>query len=148
MIGRVISDEFSSARDWPMAFGRGGAAGADGGPTMLYSRYQARAEGGRMTRRPVFLITVLCFGFAFFYIPILSMIVYSFNASRLATVWGGFSTKWYVSLSNNNQVIDALVLSLKIALVSATLRDDPGHDGGHRAGAVRRFRGRTLFSGW
>ena len=59
-----------------------------------------------MNRRPVFLISCLCFGFAFFYIPILSMIVYSFNASRLATVWGGFSTKWYVSLFSNMQVID------------------------------------------
>ena len=57
-----------------------------------------------MNRRPVFLITVLCFGFAFFYIPILSMMVYSFNASKLATVWGGFSTKWYVSLWSNQKV--------------------------------------------
>ena len=47
-----------------------------------------------MRRRPVFLITALGFGFAFLFIPILSMMVYSFNASRLATVWGGFSTKW------------------------------------------------------
>ena len=70
-----------------------------------------------MKRRPVFLLTVLCFGFAFFYVPILSMMVYSFNESRLATVWGGFSTKWYVSLFSNRQVIAALMLSLKIALV-------------------------------
>ena len=54
-----------------------------------------------MKRRPTFLISVMVFGFAFFYIPILSMIVYSFNASRLATVWGGFSTKWYVALFTN-----------------------------------------------
>ena len=74
-----------------------------------------------MTRRPVFLISVLAFGFAFFYIPILSMMVYSFNASRLATVWGGFSTIWYVSLLSNKQVMDALLLSLKIALVSASV---------------------------
>ena len=74
-----------------------------------------------MKRRPTFLITMLCFGFAFFYIPILSMIVYSFNASRLATVWGGFSTKWYVSLLSNDKVIDALILSLQIAVVSATI---------------------------
>ena len=57
-----------------------------------------------MTRRPVFLLSVLAFGFAFFYVPILSMIVYSFNVSRLATVWGGFSLKSsrsiYKSLAN------------------------------------------------
>lgn len=74
-----------------------------------------------MRRRPLFLFTMLGFGFAFFYIPILSMIVYSFNESRLASVWGGFSTKWYVSLFANQQVISALVLSLQIAVVSATV---------------------------
>jgi putrescine transport system permease protein len=100
-----------------------------------------------MTRRPTFLITVLCFGFAFFYIPILSMIVYSFNASRLATVWGGFSTKWYVSLLNNQAVIDALVLSLKIALVSATIATILGTMAGIALARFRRFKGRTLFSG-
>ena len=74
-----------------------------------------------MKRRPTFLITMLAFGFAFFYIPILSMIVYSFNASRLATVWGGFSSKWYVALFSDDKVIEALILSLKIAFVSATI---------------------------
>ena len=73
-----------------------------------------------MNRRPVFLMTVLCFGFAFFYFPILSMMVHSCNGSRRATVWGGFSTTWYVSLMSNKQVGAALVLSLKIALTSAT----------------------------
>jgi putrescine transport system permease protein len=100
-----------------------------------------------MTRRPTFLITVLCFGFAFFYIPILSMIVYSFNASRLATVWGGFSTKWYVSLMSNQKVIDALILSLKIALVSATIATILGTMAGIALARFPKFRGRTLFSG-
>lgn len=100
-----------------------------------------------MKRRPTFLITVLCFGFAFFYIPILSMIVYSFNASRLATVWGGFSTKWYVSLLSNDKVIDALMLSLKIALVSATFATILGTMAGITLARFTKFRGRTLFSG-
>lgn len=100
-----------------------------------------------MTRRPVFLISVLAFGFAFFYIPILSMMVYSFNASRLATVWGGFSTKWYVSLFSNKQVIDALLLSLKIALVSASFATVIGTMAGIVLARFSRFRGRTLFSG-
>lgn len=100
-----------------------------------------------MTRRPTFLITVLCFGFAFFYIPILSMMVYSFNGSRLATVWGGFSTKWYLALWNNKQIIAALVLSLKIAVVSATFATVLGTMSGFVLARFRRFRGRTLFSG-
>ena len=100
-----------------------------------------------MRRRSPFLITMLCFGFAFFYIPILSMIVYSFNASRLATVWGGFSTKWYVSLLSNEKVIDALVLSLKIALVSATIATILGTMAGIALARFTKFRGRILFSG-
>ena len=100
-----------------------------------------------MNRRPVFLITMLCFGFAFFYIPILSMVVYSFNGSRLATVWGGFSTRWYVALWENRQVWDALILSLGIAFVSATGATILGTMAGIALARFRRFRGRTLFSG-
>ena len=100
-----------------------------------------------MKRSPVFLLTVLGLGFAFLYIPILSMIVYSFNASRLATVWGGFSTRWYVSLLSNRQVIDALVLSLKIAVVSATFATILGTMAGIALARIRRFRGRLIFSG-
>lgn len=100
-----------------------------------------------MKRLSPFLITVLCFGFAFFYIPILSMIVYSFNASRLATVWGGFSTKWYQSLLSNQQVWDALILSLKIALVSATIATILGTMAGIALARFTKFRGRILFSG-
>jgi putrescine transport system permease protein len=100
-----------------------------------------------MKRRSTFLMTVLCFGFAFFYVPILSMIVFSFNNSRLATVWGGFSTKWYVSLLSNDKVIDALILSLKIALISATFATILGTMAGITLVRFTKFRGRTLFSG-
>ena len=100
-----------------------------------------------MKRRPTFLLSMLAFGFAFFYVPILSMIVYSFNASRLATVWGGFSTKWYSALWSNSKVIEALMLSLKIALVSATLATILGTMAGIAIVRMGRFRGRTLFSG-
>ena len=100
-----------------------------------------------MNRRPTFLITMLCFGFAFFYIPILSMMVYSFNASRLATVWGGFSTKWYVSLFSNRQVGEALWLSLRIALLSATAATILGTMAGIVLARFRRFKGRVVFSG-
>jgi putrescine transport system permease protein len=100
-----------------------------------------------VNRKPVFLITMLAFGFAFFYIPILSMIVYSFNDSRLATVWGGFSTKWYVSLWSNKQVMAALWLSLKIAFISASIATILGTMAGIALARFSRFRGRVLFSG-
>ncbi|MBA4349630.1 MAG: putrescine ABC transporter permease PotI, partial [Rhodobacter sp.] len=100
-----------------------------------------------MKRRPWFLFTVLCFGFAFLYVPILSMIVYSFNESRLATVWGGFSTKWYVSLLSNRQVGAALLLSLQIAVISASIATILGTMAGIALARFTRFRGRLLFSG-
>ncbi len=100
-----------------------------------------------MRRRSAFLVTMLCFGFAFFYIPILSMIVFSFNESRLATVWGGFSTKWYVSLLTNRQILNAAVLSLKIALLSATMATILGTMAGIALARFKRFRGRTFFAG-
>ena len=100
-----------------------------------------------MRRQSVFLVTMMCFGFAFFYIPILSMIVYSFNGSRLATVWGGFSTKWYVSLFSNKQILEAAILSLQIAVLSATFATILGTMAGIALARFKRFRGRTLFSG-
>ena len=71
-------------------------------------------------RRSFLVTTLMAFGFAFLYIPILSMIVFSFNESRLVTVWAGFSTKWYVELFQNEQIISAARLSLRIAAVNAT----------------------------
>lgn len=100
-----------------------------------------------MNRRPMFLISCLAFGFAFFYVPILSMIFFSFNKSRLATVWGGFSLEWYGKLFKNSQIIDAAVLSIEIALVSATIATILGAMAGIALARFRRFRGRTLFSG-
>jgi len=65
----------------------------------------------------------------------------------LATVWGGFSTKWYVALFNNDQVIEAALLSLKIALLSATFATILGTMAGIALARFRQFRGRVLFSG-
>jgi putrescine transport system permease protein len=100
-----------------------------------------------MKRSSTFLITILCFGFAFLYVPILSMIVFSFNRSRLATVWGGFSTQWYGKLFDNQQVLKAAILSLEIALVSATIATILGTMAGLALARFRRFRGRAAFSG-
>ncbi len=94
-----------------------------------------------------FLRIMVGLGLAFFYVPILSMIVYSFNDSRLATIWGGFSTRWYGELFRNDRVIDAAILSLQIAVVSATCATILGTMAGIALARARRFRGRTLFSG-
>ncbi len=101
-----------------------------------------------MNRPPLFLYSCLCFGFAFFYVPIISMIVFSFNRSRLATVWGGFSTEWYGKLFHNPQIFRAAWLSLEIALVSATFATILGTMAGIAMARFRRFRGRTLMSGF
>ena len=101
-----------------------------------------------MNRRPVFLLTCLGFGFAFFYIPIISMIFFSFNKSRLATVWGGFSTQWYGKLFQNDQIMNAALLSLKIALISATIATILGTMAGISLARFKSFRGRTVFSGF
>ena len=100
-----------------------------------------------MNRRPIFLISCLAFGFAFFYVPILSLIVFSFNRSRLATVWGGFSTEWYGKLFHNAQIMKAALLSLEIAVTSATFATILGTMAGIALSRFRRFRGRTGLSG-
>lgn len=101
-----------------------------------------------MNRRPLFLYSCLCFGFAFLYVPILSMIFFSFNKSRLATVWGGFSTQWYGKLFGNAQILKAALLSLEVALLSATLATILGTMAGLALSRFRRFRGRTLLAGF
>lgn len=100
-----------------------------------------------MKQRSVFLISMLAFGYAFFYIPIVSMIFFSFNNSRLATVWGGFSTRWYGRLLENDQILKAAWLSLQIAALSATFATILGAMAGMALARFSRFRGRTLFSG-
>ena len=97
--------------------------------------------------RSTFLTVWLVAGFVFLYGPILLMMAYSFNASRLATVWGGFSTKWYGELFRNQMVIDAALLSLQIAALSATVATVLGTMAGIALARFGRFRGRLLFSG-
>jgi putrescine transport system permease protein len=100
-----------------------------------------------MNRRSYWLLTALVLGFAFLYIPILSMIVYSFNDSKLVTVWGGFSTKWYGELFNNRQMLQAAWLSLRIAAVTATGAVILGTLAGLVLARFGQFRTRTMFSG-
>ena len=100
-----------------------------------------------MKKQSRFVFSVLVFGYAFLYIPLASVIVYSFNDSKLATVWGGFSTRWYVELFKNEQILDAAFLSLRIASTSATLATIFGTMAGLILVRFGRFRGQTLFSG-
>ena len=86
------------------------------------------------------------FGLAFLYLPIVLLVIYSFNESRLVTVWGGFSTRWYVSLFQNEQLLGAAWVTLRVAFVSATLATILGTLAALGLVRAGRFRGRTLFS--
>ena len=99
-----------------------------------------------MTRLSAWLVAALAAGYLFLYGPILSLIVYSFNESRLVTVWGGFSIKWYGELARNAQLLDAAFLSVKIAAASATGAMVLGTLCAIVLVRFGRFRGRLLFS--
>ncbi len=92
-------------------------------------------------------LSALVFGFAFLYIPILSLVVYSFNKSRLVTVWGGFSTQWYGKLFENEQILEAAWISLRIAAVNATGATILGTLAGLALSRFGQFKGRTLLAG-
>jgi len=94
-----------------------------------------------------FILSTLAFGYAFLYIPLISVVVYSFNDSKLATVWGGFSTRWYGELFRNDQILDAAFLSLRIAATTATFATIFGTMAGLALARFGRFKGRVLFSG-
>lgn len=100
-----------------------------------------------MRQRSTFLFTTLAFGYAFLYLPIVILMVYSFNDSRIQSVWNGFSLRWYASLLDNAQVIDAALLSLQIALISATIATVLGTLAGLSMTHMGRFKGRLLFTG-
>ena len=94
-----------------------------------------------------FNILALVIGFSFLYIPIILLILFSFNESRLVTVWGGFSTKWYGELMQNQGIKDAAWVTIKVAFVSSTIATILGTIAGLVMTRFGHFRGRTLFSG-
>lgn len=100
-----------------------------------------------MRRRPVALITLAAFGYAFLYVPIFTLVAYSFNASDRVMVWQGFSTRWYAALLQDQQILQAAWLSLRIAAVNATCATILGLMAGYVLVRFGRFRTRTLFSG-
>lgn len=98
-----------------------------------------------MNNRALLSLFALGFGYAFLYGPIVSVIVYSFNASPLMTVWAGFSTRWYAALFDNRQMLEAAWLSIRIAAATATLAAVLGTLAAVALARFRRFPGRTLF---
>ena len=100
-----------------------------------------------MNQRSTFIFSMLCFGFAFLYIPIVLVIIYSFNDSKLVTVWGGWSVRWYVELFNNENILNAALLSFRIAAITATFATIFGTMAGLILARLRQFRGRMLFTG-
>ncbi|MBX7199242.1 MAG: ABC transporter permease subunit [Rhodospirillaceae bacterium] len=97
-------------------------------------------------RRIPWLSLALATGLAFLYVPLAAVIVYSFNASRLVTVWTGFSTVWYGELLNDRQIIAAAETSLIVGVLSATLAAIVGTAAGYALARFGAFRGRWLFA--
>lgn len=94
-----------------------------------------------------FNATSLTLGFAFLYIPMVILVIYSFNKSKLVTVWGGFSTKWYGELIRNEAFLDAAWVTLRVAVFSSTLATILGTAAAYVLVRGGKFRGKTLFSG-
>lgn len=94
-----------------------------------------------------FNIFSLIVGFTFLYLPIVLLIIYSFNASKLVTVWGGWSTKWYGEMLQNEGLLSAAWVTLRVAVVSSTVAVVLGTIAALLLSRFGHFRGRTLFSG-
>jgi putrescine transport system permease protein len=94
-----------------------------------------------------FNIVSVVLGLSFLYLPIVILVIFSFNASKLVTVWGGFSVKWYGSLFHNQGLIDAAWVTIRVGLISASVATVLGTLGALALTRYTRFRGRMLFSG-
>ena len=153
MIGRVLSDEFFENRDWPVA-----------SAVAILILLAARDPHHAVPARPAAAswrppsedpagcsrASALVLGLIFLYVPIVSMIVFSFNNSRLVTVWDAAHSptfKWYGVLVHNEQILDAAWLSIRIALVAATGAVVLGTLAGMALARFASFRGRTLLAG-
>ena len=100
-----------------------------------------------MPRASTLLLVFCILGFVFLYAPILSLIIFSFNESKLVTVWGGFSTKWYRALLEDPQILGSAWISLKVAVASATLAVVLGTLAAYVLTRFGRFRARALLTG-
>jgi putrescine transport system permease protein len=94
-----------------------------------------------------FNVTAVALGLAFLYLPIAILVIYSFNASRLVTVWGGWSTRWYAELLADGAMLESAGVSLRLAALSASAATVLGTFAAIALTRAGRFRGRTLFTG-
>jgi putrescine transport system permease protein len=95
----------------------------------------------------IFNISAVALGLAFLYSPIIILVIYSFNGSRLVSVWGGWSTRWYVELAGDGAMIESAWVTLGIAFVSASVATLVGTLAAVALARAGRFRGRMLFTG-
>ena len=100
-----------------------------------------------MRKQSWFNTVSLTFGFAFLYIPMIFLVIFSFNESKLVTVWAGFSTKWYGELMRNEAFLEAAWVTIEVAVMSSTIATVLGTMAAFVLVRAGRFRGRTLFSG-
>lgn len=107
----------------------------------------ARKPTSNLTRVSRFNIASLSLGFAFLYLPIVILVIYSFNASRLVTVWGGWSLRWYTEFFNDSAMIDAAWMSFRVGATSATIATLLGTLAAIALSRGEGFKGRMLFSG-
>ncbi len=151
LIGKTLWTEFFNNQDWPLA-----SAIAIGMllllllPIAALQRAQTRADvrqGGSAAGRIFtgFHRAAVATGLSFIYLPIILVVIFSFNDSRLVTVWAGFSLKWYGLLFQNTQLLQSALLSFKLALLSATAATALGVLAALTIARVRTFRGKTLF---
>ncbi|WP_095108757.1 ABC transporter permease subunit [Pseudomonas sp. Irchel 3E20] len=98
-------------------------------------------------KRFSFSSLMLVVGLIFIYLPMLILVIYSFNASRLVTVWGGWSIKWYVGLLDNTQLMGSVMRSLEIACYTAIAAVALGTLAAFVLTRITHFKGRTLFGG-
>src|SRR3984885_13143662 len=100
-----------------------------------------------LTRLSPFNTASLALGLSFLYLPIVILVIYSFNASPLVTVWGGWSLRWYREFFNDRAMLEAALMSFRVAAVSATLATLLGTPAAVALSPGERFAGRTVFSG-
>src|SRR5581483_2274524 len=131
--------------------GRGAPSAAARAPAAIRPPAAQAIGAGVMASHPIklsrFNVTALALGLAFLYLPVVILIIYSFNASRLVTVWGGWSLRWYAEFFNDGAMLDAAWMSLRVAGTSATLATVLGTLAAVALSRGTDFKGRALFSG-
>src|SRR4030081_765551 len=133
--------------------GRGGVAGAAAGAVVAVRPAAAPPTGRRAMMAPApnklspFNIVSLALGLALMYLPIVILVIYSFNASRLVTVWGGWSLRWYSEFFHDRAMLEAALMSFRVAAVSATLATLLGTLAAVALTRGTPSKGRPLFAG-